>query len=205
MNKTFQLSKIATSMSVLFGSSLLMPFAVQANSCTAYSATGVCGLQEYEMTSTLDPKPVAWYFTAPSQDAAINSTAKAQNIYLASGTSSRTSTDIQRLLVDGADLSGYYINASKNGSAEISLVNNATVDWIEAGGSNTTTHTQIRVDGSTLNGANAEVDYDKKGVTPVSKAYAKGLGAVSDAKRQHRRDHRQRQQGQRWDLSTGHG
>lgn len=174
MNKTFQLSKIATRMSVLFGSSLLMPFAAQANSCTAYSAAGVCGLEEYEMTSPLDPKPVAWYFTAPSQDAAINSTAKAQNIYLASGTSSRKDKDIQRLLVDGADLSGYYINASKNGSAEISLVNNATVDWIEAGGANTLTHTRILVEGSTLNGANAEVDYDKRGVTPVSKAYASG-------------------------------
>lgn len=62
-------------------------------------------------------------------------------------------------MVDGANLSGYYINASKEGSATIALVNHASVDWLEAGGSKTNMH--VIVDNSTLNGANAETDYDR--------------------------------------------
>ncbi|WP_333852372.1 autotransporter outer membrane beta-barrel domain-containing protein [Leclercia sp.] len=131
------------------------------------------------MTSPITPKPTAWYFTLPTQDAAINSTAKAQNVYFASGTSSRTALDVQQLLVDGTNLSGHYINVSKNGSATLSLENNASVDWIEAGGSET--NTRIIVDDSTLNGASAAVDYDSTEKTPVySKNYAKGLAIYLD-------------------------
>lgn len=169
MKASFRLTQLATSMSLLFGSSLLSP--AIANSCTAYS-DGVCGLTEFDMTSPLAEKPKAWYFTEPSQDAAIKSMAKAQNIYFASGTSSRNITDVQQLLVEGADLSGYYINASKNGSVTISLANNAKVDWLEAGGAST--NTRVIVDHSTLNGASEKVDYDKKITTPYSKKYANG-------------------------------
>ncbi|MDX6040965.1 autotransporter outer membrane beta-barrel domain-containing protein [Scandinavium lactucae] len=133
------------------------------------------------MTSPLLDKPKAWYFNEPSQDAAINSMAKAQNIYFASGTASRNVADIQQLLVNGADLSGYYINASKNGSATISLANNAKVDWLEAGGAST--NTRVIVDHSTLNGASEMVDYDRKTITPYSKKYANGYAiylSVSD-------------------------
>lgn len=170
MNNTFRLTQVAASISLVVGSSLMLSPAF-ANSCTTYSA-GTCGLTEFDMTSPLVPKPRAWYLTEPSQDAAINSTAKAQNIYFASGTASRNANDVQQLLVDGAKLSGYYINASKNGSANISLANNAEVDWIEAGGA--TTNTRISVDHSTLNGANGTVDYDQKTTLPSSKKYANG-------------------------------
>jgi hypothetical protein len=125
-----------------------------------------------QVTTSLNPKPTAWYFSASTQDAAINGDALAKSIYFASGTSSRGDNDIQNLLVDGAKLDNAYINASKKGTASITLANNATVDWLEAGGG--TTHLQITLDRSTVNGAQAGVDYDKNGKTPASKNYAKG-------------------------------
>ncbi|EGI8585842.1 autotransporter outer membrane beta-barrel domain-containing protein [Salmonella enterica] len=179
MKKSFQLTKVAASMSLVLGSSLVLSPSL-ANTCTTFSNAGTCGLTEYQMTSKLDPVPTAWYFTQPSQDAAINDKAKKQNIYFASGSSSRTANDVQHLEVDGADLSGYYINASKNGSAVITLANEAKVDWIEAGGA--TTHTQIIIDDSTLNGASAQVDYDQTARTPTfPKNYAKGYAIYLSA------------------------
>lgn len=171
MINAFRLTQVAASMSLLFGSSMILSSAY-ANNCSTYSQDGVCGLKEFSMTSPLSPKPMAWYFTDPTQDTAINNQAKAQNIYFASGTSSRSAADIQKLFIDGANLSGYYINASHKGFAAITLANNATVDWLEAGGS--TTNTKIIVDDSTLNGANTAVDYDQKTTTPSSKKYASG-------------------------------
>lgn len=132
MKKSFQLTKVAASMSLVLGSSLVLSPSF-ANTCITFSTNGTCGLTEYQMTSQQVPVPTAWYFTQPTQDAAINNQAKKQNIYFASGKSSREATDLQNLNVDGADLSGYYINASKNGSAVITLANKAQVDWLEAG------------------------------------------------------------------------
>lgn len=172
MKTTFRLTQVATSISLLLGSSVVIPGTALANSCTTFSPAGTCGLTEYQMTSPLNPLPTAWYFTSPTQDAAINATAKAQNIYFASGSSSRQANDIQQLLVDGANLGGHYINASKTGSAAITLANNAVVDWIEAGGA--LTNTRIIIDHSTLNGANAAVDYDKTNKATYSKNYARG-------------------------------
>lgn len=97
MNNSFRLTRLAASMSLLFGSGLILSPAF-ANTCTAMSAEGTCGLTQFDMTSTIKPTPTAWYFTSPTQDAAINSAAKPQNIYFASGTSSRTPSDSQQLL-----------------------------------------------------------------------------------------------------------
>ncbi|QLA69331.1 autotransporter outer membrane beta-barrel domain-containing protein [Enterobacter pasteurii] len=179
MTESFQLKKVAASMSLILGGSLMLAPSF-ANTCTTFSAAGTCGLTEYQMTSKLDPVPTAWYFTQPTQDAAINGQAKKQNIYFASGSSSRQASDVQQLRVDGADLSGYYINASKNGTAAITLANKAKVDWLEAEGA--TTHTKIIIDDSTLNGASAQVDYDKTARTPnYSKNYAKGYAIYLSA------------------------
>lgn len=185
MNNSFRLTRLAASMSLLFGSGLILSPAF-ANTCTAMSAEGTCGLTQFDMTSTIKPTPTAWYFTSPTQDAAINSAAKPQNIYFASGTSSRTPSDSQQLLVNGANLSGYYINASKVGSATIVMENGAMVDAIEAGSSDAKapvpiqTHTHIIVDNSTLNGAAKGVDYDKKN-TANPKSYFVGSAIYLDA------------------------
>lgn len=152
MNKSFRLNQLAISMSMILGSSFLLSPAL-ANTCAGTAFTGTCGLTQYDMTSPITPKPTAWYFTQKTQDAAIDGTARAQNIYFASGTSSRTSSDIQQLLVDGANLSGHYINVSKEGSATVVLNNKAAVDFIEAGAKSSNTNTHIVVDNSTLNGA----------------------------------------------------
>ena len=171
MEKNFRMTRIARSVGLIVGGTLIVPHLSAANTCLSYSA-GTCGLRELQVTTSLNPKPTAWYFSAPTQDAAINGDALAKSIYFASGTSSRGDNDIQNLLVDGAKLDNAYINASKKGTASITLANNATVDWLEAGGG--TTHLQITLDRSTVNGAQAEVDYDKNGKTPASKNYAKG-------------------------------
>lgn len=171
MEKNFRMTRMARSVGLVLGGSLIVPHLSAANTCTLYSA-GTCGLKEMQVTSSLNPKPTAWYFSTPTQDAAINGDALAKSIYFASGTSSRGDNDIQNLLVDGAKLDNAYINASKKGMASITLANNASVDWLEAGGG--TTHLQIKVDHSTINGAQEGVDYDKNGKTPASKNYAKG-------------------------------
>lgn len=171
MEKNFRITRIARSVGLVLGGSLIVPHLSAANTCVPFSA-GTCGLKELQVTTSLNPKPTAWYFTSPTQDAAINGDAAAKSIYFASGTSSRGDNDIQNLLVDGAKLDNAYINASTKGTASITLANNASVDWLEAGGG--TTHLQIKVDRSTVNGAQADVDYDKNGKTPASKNYARG-------------------------------
>ena len=178
MENKFCLSPVAQSITLFLGGSLLLSDNAVANHCLASSTNGVCGLTEFQMTSPLTPVPMAWYFTQKTQDAVIGPAAKAQNIYFASGTASRTANDVQRLLVSGAQLDGYYINASKNGSAVITLADNASVDWLEAGGANASTHTTILIDDSTLNGANGAVDYEGKGFS--SKNYARGFAIYVD-------------------------
>lgn len=179
MNKSFRLNQLAISMSMILGSSLILSPAL-ANTCAGTAFTGTCGLTQYDMTSPINPKPTAWYFTQKTQDAAINSAAEAKNIYFASGSSSRTSSDIQQLLVDGANLSGHYINISKDGSATVVLNNGAAVDAIEAGSSKYETNTHIIVDHSTLNGAAKGVDYDMKN-TANPKSYFVGSAIYLDA------------------------
>jgi hypothetical protein len=172
MDSNFRISKIAKSVGVVLGSSLFMPGISTAGSCVNIEANGTCGLQESQVTTNLSPKPTAWYFITPSQDAVITEAAKKQSVYFASGTSHRTTSDLQSLLIDGANLSGHYVNASAEGSVNIVLANNASVDWLEAGGAKT--NIAIRVDNSTLNGAKVDADYDGKGTTPASKNYARG-------------------------------
>ncbi len=178
MNNSFRLTRLAASMSLVFGSSLMLSPAF-ANTCADAPFSGTCGLTEINLYAPQNPEPTAWFFTLPTQDAAIDGTAKAQNIYFASGTSSRTSADIQQLLVNGANLSGHYINVSKDGSATVVLNNRAAVDFIEAGKSGFKTDTRIVVDNSTVNGAVGGVDYEMKG-TPNSKSYAKGVAIYLD-------------------------
>lgn len=176
MQNKFCLSPVARGVGLVLSGSFLFSGSIVASECITAGDNGVCGLKEFQMTSPVSPIPVAWYFTQPDQSAVIDSTAKAQNIYFASGTASRTATDLQSLLVDGARLDGYYINASKNGSVNITLANHASVDWLEAGGATTNTH--IVVDNATLNGAKATTDYDK--TNKNSKNYARGAAIYLD-------------------------
>ncbi|ECS8715977.1 autotransporter outer membrane beta-barrel domain-containing protein [Salmonella enterica] len=174
MENKLRPSHIATCISLILGSGLALYAPLTFSACGEYNQAGTCGLAEFTMTSPKMPLPTAWYFVQPTQEAAINTLAKAQNIYFGGGSAIRKPNDSQSLLVDGANLSGYYINASKEGSATIALVNHATVDWLEAGGSKTNIH--VLVDNSTLNGANAETDYDRTEKKPnYSKNYAKGM------------------------------
>ncbi|HDC1790255.1 TPA: autotransporter outer membrane beta-barrel domain-containing protein [Salmonella enterica] len=174
MENNLRPSHIATCISLILGSGLALYAPLTFSACGEYNQAGTCGLAEFTMTSPKMPLPTAWYFVQPTQEAAINTLAKAQNIYFGGGSAIRKPNDSQSLLVDGANLSGYYINASKEGSATIALVNHATVDWLEAGGSKTNIH--VLVDNSTLNGANAETDYDRTEKKPnYSKNYAKGM------------------------------
>ena len=68
----------------------------------------------------------------------------------------------QTLTVDGTDMRNYYVNGSFGGTANISLVNGAMADLVEAGGSaiGPATNVNIVVDGSVLNGAQTDRIYD---------------------------------------------
>ncbi len=177
MRKYFQLTPVAQSMAIIFTGSMVMASSSYASECVSTSGNGVCGLVENDMTLYGNYTPAkAWYFTVPSQNAIIDGNAKAQNLYTAAGGASRGDNDLQSLLVDGAKLDGFYINASKGGSVNITLVNDASVDWLEAGGS--TTHSHIIVDHSTLNGADPTKDYDRN---TRGKAYAKGYAIYLDS------------------------
>lgn len=180
MEIKFQMTKIAMSIGLVVGSGLFAPATVFANSCNSYSDAGTCGLIENRMGDGKPSDPTAWYFTSPSQDAAINANANRQNIYFGGAGATRSATDVQSLLVDGAKLDGFYINASKIGSANITLVNNASVDWLESGDEGKTTNNTIVVDNSRLNGAQA-IDYSQDGKKPLSKSYARGFAIFLDA------------------------
>lgn len=134
MENNLRPSHIATCISLILGGGLALYVPPTFSACGEYNQVGTGGLAEFTMTSPITPLPTAWYFVQPTQEAAINTLAKAQNIYFGGGSAIRKTSDNQSLLVDGANLSGYYINASKEGSATIALVNHATVDWLEAGG-----------------------------------------------------------------------
>ena len=168
MNKSFRLNQLAISMSMILGSSFLLSPAL-ANTCAETLYTGTCGLKE---------NPTLWSFTAPTQDGAIDSTAKAQNIYFSGP--SRTASDTQQILVDGANLSNYFINVSKGGTANVEMIKGAKVDFIEAGNKKEQTHTHIVVDASTLNGAVKGKHYElDKAAT--SKDYLAGNAIYLDA------------------------
>lgn len=168
MNKSFRLTQLAVSMSVILGSSLFLTPAL-ANTCAEASYTGTCGLKE---NATL------WSFTEKTQDGAIDSTAKAQNIYFSGP--SRTASDTQQLLVDGANLSNYFINVSRGGTANVEMINHATLDFIEGGNSGAQTNTHIIVDASTLNGATKGLHYELDKAS-TSKDYLAGNAIYLDA------------------------
>ncbi|EBB6671647.1 autotransporter outer membrane beta-barrel domain-containing protein [Salmonella enterica] len=175
MEKKFRRTKIASCVGLILTGGMIASGNALADDCTTVE-NGVCNLKEFEMTTPGTPHPTSWYFTEKTQNASINKEATKQNIYFASGTSARGEDDVQRLLVDGADLNGYYINTSKNGTAYVRLANNAQIDWIEAGGSSTT-HNHFDIDNSTLTGAKEEIDYDQRG---KYKGYAKGAVIYTD-------------------------
>lgn len=64
-------------------------------------------------------------------------------------------------------MSGYYIQGSNGGTANITLNNNATADMIN-GTPGKTTNTTVTVDHATLNGENTSGDYAR------DKAYMMG-------------------------------
>ena len=65
----------------------------------------------------------------------------------------------QTLTVSGTNMTGYYVNGSTGGTANINIQNGAIVDLIEAGGA-LVTNVNITVDNSTLNGAQTGMIYD---------------------------------------------
>lgn len=71
----------------------------------------------------------------------------------------RVDNDAQSLVVSQSDMSGYYIEGSNGGTANITLENGSTADMIEAGAKGATTNTNVIVDNSTLNGENDSINY----------------------------------------------
>lgn len=103
-----------------------------------------------------------------------------QNVYFSHN--HRTEKDTQTLVVKGTDLSGHYINASDNGTANVIMTDKADADFIEAGNPRSTTNTHILVINSTLNGPKENFNYDDKapGSSVMDKNYLQGAAIYLD-------------------------
>lgn len=82
--------------------------------------------------------------------------------------------ETQSLTVNGTNMTGSYIQGSKGGTANITVMNGATVDMIEVGDVGTTTNTTVTVNHSTLNGENDAISY------PNNKNYMLGAAIYLD-------------------------
>ncbi|WP_436859131.1 autotransporter domain-containing protein [Citrobacter tructae] len=80
----------------------------------------------------------------------------------------------QSLTVNGTNMTNSYIQGSNGGTANITIMNGATVDMIEVGNKGATTNTTVTVDNSTLNGENDAVPY------PNNKKYMMGSAIYID-------------------------
>lgn len=95
----------------------------------------------------------------------------------------RGDNDTQSLVVNQSDMTGYYIEGSNGGTANITLENGSTADMIEVGTVGATTNTTVTVDNSTLNGENSSVAYDNNGdggPTAGDKDYMHGAAIYLD-------------------------
>ncbi|WP_065358369.1 autotransporter domain-containing protein [Kluyvera georgiana] len=95
----------------------------------------------------------------------------------------RGDNDTQSLVVNQSDMTGYYIEGSNGGTANITLENGSSADMIEVGTVGATTNTTVTVDNSTLNGENSSVAYDNNGdggPTAGDKDYMHGAAIYLD-------------------------
>lgn len=95
MENNLRPSHIATCISLILGGGLALYVPPTFSACGEYNQVGTCGLAEFTMTSPITPLPTAWYFVQPTQEAAINTLAKAQNIYFGGGSAIRKTSDNQ--------------------------------------------------------------------------------------------------------------
>ncbi|MCI1897082.1 MAG: autotransporter domain-containing protein [Enterobacter sp.] len=133
-----------------------------ATPCQTGSTSQTCGLTKYTDNNN---------YQNPGVTDAVMADATATNIFM---DGQRQAGDTQSLTVSGTDMSGYYIQGSNGGSANITLNNNATADMIEVGAAGKTTNTTVTVDHATLNGENTSGDYAR------DKAYMMGSAIYID-------------------------
>lgn len=117
--------------------------AALADSCTGNDISQTCGLTPYQDGN--------YYQDAGVTNAVITNDTTPADVFM---DGQRGDNDTQSLVVNQTDLSGYYIQGSNGGTANITLENGSTADMIEVGTKNATTNTTITVDNSTLNGEN---------------------------------------------------
>ena len=102
----------------------------------------------------------AWNFSNTQEEASLDSASNIGNIYFNPPHHDLLSRTVN---VTDLDLSGYYINFSKTdlaGNQSTLNLTNATVDFIESGGSDTDTNIAINLKDAQLNGAQMDTNYD---------------------------------------------
>ncbi len=147
----------------------LTSFAAQAQAGTATpcqngDTTKTCGLSFYDNTG--------YYYQDKGVDNAVMADKTATDIYM---DGHRSPTDSQTLTVSGTDMTGYYIQGSTGGTADINVTNNAKVDMVEVGSAKDTTNTTVNIDHATLNGENSAIEYGGK-----NKSYMMGAAIYVD-------------------------
>lgn len=109
---------------------------------------------------TAVPGIYAWNFNNTQKVASLDSASNKGNIYFNPPHDSFLNRTVN---VADLDLSGYYINFSKttlDGNQSTLNLTNATVDFIESGGSGTDTNIAINLKDAQLNGAQIDTNYD---------------------------------------------
>lgn len=147
----------------------LTSFAAQAQAgaatpCQNGDTTKTCGLSFYDNTG--------YYYQDKGVDNAVMADKTATDIYM---DGHRSPTDSQTLTVSGTDMTGYYIQGSTGGTADINVTNNAKVDMVEVGSAKDTTNTTVNIDHATLNGENSAIKYGGK-----NKSYMMGAAIYVD-------------------------
>ena len=118
--------------------------------------TATCGLRKQPPPPAT---PDGWQFIAfQSRAFMLDDTSSKLSIYM-NGRPLPPSGPVQSLTVSGTDMTGFYVNGSTGGTANINIEDGAIVDLIEAGGAIRTV-VNITVDNSTLNGAQTGHIYD---------------------------------------------
>lgn len=151
----------------------LTSFAVQARTttpsvpCAGGDITQTCGLSVYTDNN---------FYQGSGDKDAVMAQATATNIYM---DGNRSSGDTQSLIVNGTDMSGAYIQASKGGSVNITMTDGASADMIESGDAGQTTNTAITLDDAVLKGEDDSIAYTP-GDAAGDKAYMMGSAIFID-------------------------
>lgn len=175
MNKSLKKTTLAKCILLALFATSSSALAKTTNNSTPCAAgqTTTCGLRE----STDQTGKGTLFVDGANGSAVMAEATNSSAIYMYDR---KTAEDTESLVVSGTDMSGTYIHGGYNGTANITLQNNAATDMIEAGNTGATTNINILVDHATLKGQQANTAYGTY-AKPGDKNYMMGAAIYIDA------------------------